>query len=163
MVVGIFTVAVLALSPLVATTVAHATDKAGLRAEHRQAETRYPVQAIVVDVSPGSHISTVETTPVQWRDASGTLRNANVPLRKGDHPGLHRRIWLDNAGNSISPPDSHVNTVADTAITSAVSMIGLWIALAVAYTGVEHRLDRRRFAEWDKEWLETAPRWTGRK
>jgi len=162
-IVGIFTIAVLALSPLVAAMVAHAADSAGRRAEHRQAATRHPVQAVVVGVSPGSHVGAVETMRVQWRDAGGTPRNANVPLRKGDRPGLHRRIWLDDAGRPISPPDSHAHTVADAVIMSAVSVIGLWIVLAVTYTGVERRLDRRRFAEWDKEWLETASRWTGRK
>ena len=161
-IVSVFVLAVLALTPIVAITVARVTDSAGLRAEHRQAATRHPVQAVVVAVHVGPNSGVDKKARVQWRDVSGRLRNANVQLLKGDHPGLHRRIWLNETGSPVSPPESHANTVANAVTTSIVSVIGLWTVLAVTYVGIEHHVNRRRFAEWDKEWLETAPRWTGR-
>ncbi|HZE34152.1 MAG TPA: hypothetical protein VE198_22300, partial [Actinoallomurus sp.] len=71
-------------------------------------------------------------------------------------------IWLDPANRPAPPPNPHLHTVVDTVAAAAASVVGLGLLLAVAYMLIERRLNRRRFAGWEQEWISIAPRWTGR-
>src|SRR3569833_301937 len=155
--------AMMTAGPLVATMVAGAAYHAGLRTERHQNSTRHPVAATVLSVPPGYYrFSTDQKTAVQWRDATGAPRSGTVPLRGGGEPGVHRTIWLDAAGRTISPPTTQVHTVIGAIATSATSVGALCLLLFMAYLVLEHRLDQRRSASWEKEWAVVSPRWTGR-
>jgi hypothetical protein len=149
--------------PLVAATAAHAAYDTALRTERRQAATRHPVEATVLSTTSNAfRFGADQKTAVQWREPTGLLRSGQVPLRGGDEPGLRRTIWIDQAGRTTSRPTPHTHTVIDAIATSATSVSALCLVLALTYLMLERRLDRRRSASWEKEWIGIAPRWTGR-
>lgn len=155
--------AMMTAGPLVATTVGHAAYDAGLRTERHQAATRHPVEATVLSAPSGDfRLGANQKTVVRWRDATGAPRSGAVPMRGGDEPGVHRTIWLDQAGRTTSQPNPHIHTVVDAIATSATSVSALCLLLAMTYLIFERRLDRRRSASWEQEWVSVAPRWTGR-
>jgi hypothetical protein len=158
-----FTAVTMTSGPLVAAVVAHAAYDAGLRAEHHQAATRHPVEATVLSVpSSAFRFSADKKTTVRWHDATGALRSGAVPIRGSDEPGFRRTIWLDQAGRTTSQPNSHTHTVVDAVATSVTSVSALCLLLGMTYLLLERRLDRRRSASWEQEWIRVAPRWTGR-
>jgi hypothetical protein len=158
-----FTAVTMTAGPLVGAVAAQAAYDAGLRTERHQAATRHPVEATVLSVpSNAFRFSADQKTTVRWRDATGALRSGLVPLRGGDDRGLRRTIWLDQAGRPASQPNSHTHTVVDAVVTSATSVSALCLLLGMSYLLLERRLDRRRSASWEQEWIRIAPRWTGR-
>src|SRR5690349_2793090 len=70
----------LILAPIAATTTAHVVGRAGVRAEHLQAQTHHRVEAVVLGgSSPTAGSGFSGTTRVMWRDVKGAERTAAVP------------------------------------------------------------------------------------
>jgi hypothetical protein len=148
---------------LIIAVVGPASYHSGLRTARLQAETRHPVPATVLSLPPApSWAYGQQKTHVQWRDANGIRRTGTVPLRRGDQPGLRRTIWVDGTGKAVSSPNSGSHIMANAVAMAAVALLGFDILLIAFYLLIEHRLDRRRFVVWEREWLAIAPRWTGR-
>jgi hypothetical protein len=153
----------LVAGPLAAATVADVTYGVGVRAERRQADTRDQIYATVLSTSSVvSRSGADQTTQVRWRDATGNLRFGVASRRSGDRAGARRKIWLDQAGRATTRPRTRTQTVAEAALASFGSLGALCLLLAAAYALIDHRLDHRRFAVWEREWTTIAPRWTGR-
>ncbi|WP_018601970.1 hypothetical protein [Mycobacterium sp. 155] len=92
----------------------------------------------------------VFVTPVQWRWA-GQRHVDTIQTTTKMKPGDREPIWVDAAGNrTVAPPTDH-----DAAVDAATLAISSW--LIVAGTGaavlavVHNRVERRRYAEWDRE------------
>ena len=127
---------------------------------------RHAVTAqLVSDAQIGGDRLTGQTrprAPVRWSDRQGvhvTVAQVGTWQRKGSTA----TVWLDARGNVTSPPDT-----PDRAATAGLT-VGLGAATGVAamvggaWKGVRVSLDRRRFAQWDREWELVEPRWTGRR
>lgn len=114
--------------------------------------TSHRVDAITTDGSAPSKMrhQDVFVTPVQWQFAGkqhiDTIRTA-VRLKPGDH----KPIWVDTAGNRTVAP----LTDRDAAIDAVSIAVASWLAIAGAGAAVlvvvHTRVNRRRYAGWDRE------------
>jgi hypothetical protein len=152
----------LVIVPFAATGTAHLVARGGLRAERVQARTRHQVDATVLDLSPAAPGTGPGTTHLRWQDAGGTPRTSVVPSGD-DRPGAHRRIWVDRAGHLTTRPRRHSQTVAASVVAALTVVVLLSLLHSIACTMVDRRLDRRRLAQWEREWSAVGPRWTGRR
>jgi hypothetical protein len=150
----------LVIAPFAATATAHVVARAGVRAEHLQAQTRHRVEATVLGASAGAGFSGI--TRIGWHDAAGIARTGAVPAGGDDRPGAHRTVWLDRTGHLTAHPRRHAQTVADTVMAALTVVVLLSLLHSIACAVLDRRLDRKRLALWEREWSSVAPRWTGR-
>jgi hypothetical protein len=151
------------IAPIAATTTAHMVARAGVRAEHLQAQTRHRVDAVVLDTpSTASGSGFGGTTRVLWHDTAGTAHVSVAPSSGLDRHGVHRAIWIDQKGHLTTHPRRHSQTIADTVMAALTVVVLLCLLHSVACTLIDRRLERRRLAQWEREWSAVAPRWTGR-
>jgi hypothetical protein len=130
-----------------------------------QLAERHPITARLVSDAPvGGDRPTGQTrprAPVQWSDHLGvhiTLASVEAWERKGSTA----TVWLDSRGNVVPapvPPDRAATAGTGVGLATAT---GVAVIMASAWKGVRMSLDRRRFAQWDREWELVEPRWTGR-
>jgi hypothetical protein len=153
----------LLIVPFAATGTAHLVARGGLRAERVQAKTRHRVDATVLgpaSAAPGADLG--GATRIMWHDG-GTVRTSAVPSGSVERPGAHRTVWVDRAGHLTTQPRRHSQTVAASVVAALTVVVLLSLLHSIACTMVDRRLDRRRLAQWEREWSTVAPRWTGRR
>jgi hypothetical protein len=164
LIVGITVLFILA-GAIVAAVTANLVDHAGLRAEFQQARTRHSVDATVLRTTRTGDVTQpglAQDTRIRWVDNAGTAHTGSVVPSDGDRVGGHREIWIDRSGELTARPRTHHQTVTDTILATLASLAVLGMLHAAAYSIVLRRIDRRRLAMWEREWVTTAPRWTGR-
>ncbi|MCC5478339.1 hypothetical protein LMU33_24995 [Streptomyces sp. JA03] len=98
---------------------------------------------------------------VRWSDRDGS-RTGTAPVRAWLHRGATATVWLDARGVIAVPPENR-----DFAVTAGVAM-GFATAfggVAAAYgarRGIYRSIDRRRLAQWNREWERVEPGWVTR-
>jgi len=147
---------------LTAFTAGHAYT-AGRQTEHTQRTQRHLVTATVT--SPGwlgadeSGRGVERVINVGWTE-HGLPRSTQVPELPGDRVGVQRKIWVDSAGHLTGRPRDHAQTITDTTLAAIFALSGIALPLIGLRALIRHRLDRRRYALWDADWVRTAPLWT---
>ncbi len=115
--------------------------------------TRHEVEATATRGSSVTRLPPYQSaflTPLEWQFAG----RAHTDIVSTPHPmkvGDQATIWVDTAGEPTGPPPS-----ADEAATDAVmAAFGLWVAVVgfgvAAWALLRRRLDRTRYADWDRE------------
>ncbi len=89
-------------------------------------------------------------TQIQWQ-FGGKVDNAELRTSDRMKAGEQQRIWIDAEGNrTVKPLDHH-----EAATEAVVGAFGLWFATvgvaAAIWTVLRIRLNRRRYADWDRE------------
>lgn len=119
--------------------------------------TRHEVAATVTDdsyVAPQPYEKPFLTS-IRWAAFDGTVRVDEVRTDRMK-AGEQVKIWIDADGNRTTKP----RTGQDAATEAVVSGFGLWFATvgvaAAAWTLLRLRLNRRRYADWDRELDELA-------
>lgn len=134
-----------------------------------QTASRHRVHAVLTRDAPMPNPSADGTAdearypvPVRWSGPGGG-RETIAPVPAGLKRGDPVDVWLDDRGRGTEPPaasaDVWLNAVAagsGAAAFAAVSVAGLRLA-------VRRTADRRRMAEWEREWSRTEPLWSGRR
>lgn len=121
------------------------------RAEHHQAAATLLGGASVAGIAAPSERRGRQAT-VRWNASGGTASIARGAVPTGSRAGDTVTIWFDPAGHAVPPPQ----TPAEVSIQAIGLGLALWsgvvavLAGAVAYT---HRLlQRRRYADWERQW-----------
>jgi hypothetical protein len=159
--------AVLAVAvPMAAWIAGSATYDHDSRLRHVQMAERHPVTArLLSDAQDGGDRTdgTLSShTSVRWSDARGT-HTAAAAVGAWQRRGDTATVWLDARGHVTTPPPT-----SDSAAVAGVEMgftaaAGAALIVGGAWKGVRVCLDRRRFAQWNREWELVEPRWTGRR
>jgi hypothetical protein len=97
--------------------------------------------------------------PARWT-AGGREHTGRVPAGPGDRPGQAVRVWVDGAGHPVSAPAGQSDLPLRIGLAVTGTELGLACVLVLAGWAGRWLLDRRRLAEWDRDWRVTAPRWT---
>ncbi|RJQ85496.1 hypothetical protein D5S19_14035 [Amycolatopsis panacis] len=91
-------------------------------------------------------------TEATWRAPDGSRRVGMVTAESGTHRGDQVPTWIDRSGQVVAPPLTGPGVLAD-AVCAGLS---LWVAscsvLALLCAAVVFGLNRRRWAEWQREW-----------
>ena len=89
-------------------------------------------------------------TPIQWQFA-GHVHTDEVRTPDRIKAGERQKIWIDAAGSRTVKPLTDQNAATEAAVTA----FGLWFAAVgvatAAWTVLRIRLDRMRYADWDRE------------
>ncbi|HVV29367.1 MAG TPA: hypothetical protein VHC41_00660 [Mycobacteriales bacterium] len=145
---GMVPVALTVGSVVHAQTVAEA---AAQRAARVPATATLLAEVPATESSPAARVQTAEAT---WRLPTGEQRTGRITADAGTPAGAQVPVWLDPAGNVVARPMSDGDALG-VAIGVAVC---LWVGAAVLLAllvGVAHLgLNRRRGAEWAREWTQ---------
>jgi hypothetical protein len=121
---------------------------------------RTPVTAVVLENAPvpGSGATRV-LADVRWTGADGTARTARTLVAPGTRAGTELTLWTDRDDRPTSAPPTPTEAAVESTLLGVLA--GLATAGTVCGTGavLRWRLDRRRLARWDREWLLIGPRW----
>ena len=154
--------------PVVAVVGSVAWQQASVIAEDQQ-HTRSSTTAQLLDDAPdiaiddqGIFVDQQQRATARWIAPDGSVQTGSVTTAAGGHTGDRIRIWVDRTGEVTGPP-VNPTTSAVLIITLATGVALAWGALlAAAQYGFRRRLDRRRMAGWDDEWVRIGPLWSGR-
>ncbi|WP_432845001.1 Rv1733c family protein [Amycolatopsis sp. CA-161197] len=162
-----FQAALLALCVLTALAAVPFAAAAGSRLYESQAAQsaeqlpdRYSVTATLLADGPelttsgrSGAVGSPKPTDATWELADGSRRVGRVDANEGTHRGDTFPIWVDRSGTPVDPP----LTPAAAVVNAAAGATGLWLAaclaLATLYGSVAFVLNRRRGAQWQREWL----------
>lgn len=140
----------------------------GLDKVHQQARDRVATTAVLTEAAPAmvftaSGVPVLGTTPVpaQWAAGDGTTHYGRVPAQAGSVAGTRVDIWTDRSGALTDAPLSSGGAVV-TGVLVTVSMMTFWaLLLAAVLKFFANYFDRRRSAEWDRDWERAAATWFG--
>lgn len=134
-------------------------------ASQQQSREWTSVSAVLTEDSParigidstGGGSGRVHAT-VRWKATDGTVRTGETAVASGLRAGDHTTAWLDRRGSLLRDPTTPVDSLAQSVAvgTVAASTTGL-LLLGADKVGVV-LLNRRRYAQWEKEWGETDAR-----
>ncbi|MFF3517623.1 hypothetical protein [Streptomyces sp. NPDC002573] len=131
-----------------------------------QLAERHAVTAqLMSDAQVGGDGFTDQARPrarVQWEDRQG-LHVTVAPVGTWQRKGSTATVWLDTRGNIAAAPVTRDRAATAGVCAGLATAAGLAALAGVAWKGVRVSLDRRRFAQWDREWELVEPRWTGRR
>jgi hypothetical protein len=107
------------------------------------------------------------TAQATWRlsdgaERSGVLTSGSAPALYGKPSGASVLVWLDRAGNPVTPPSGPADTAVNATMAGLAVAVGGCAVLAVYYWACKRGLDRFRLASWRDAWSVTGPRWTSR-
>ncbi|MEE6164799.1 MULTISPECIES: Rv1733c family protein [unclassified Mycolicibacterium] len=115
--------------------------------------TTHRVDAVAMDAgSPPSRMRYQDAfaTPVQWQFAGKQhIDTVRTPVRL--KPGDHKSVWVDGAGNRTVAPPTDRDAAIDAASIAVVSWLAVAGAGAAVLVVVHSRVNRRRYAGWDRE------------
>jgi len=88
---------------------------------------------------------------------AGVRGNRLVGANSGALAGMVIPIWMDGAGRPVDPPVSSGAAIAMGVRISIGTWHGAGVLLLILLKAGGTALDRRRRAEWDREWQRVAP------
>lgn len=133
-----------------------------------QRADRQPAKAVLLaptspdTASEGGSAPDTEGVAARW-DTGGAERTGTIQARSGLPAGASVDIWLDRAGNPVSPPQSEITVIGLAVGLGALVWAAVNAALVIVYSAVRFALDTRRWAGWAREWdaLDWKPRSKG--
>ncbi|GGX12672.1 MULTISPECIES: hypothetical protein [Streptomyces] len=135
-------------------------------AAHRQSADWQPVSAVVtkepaarVNVDSGTGTGSRVQTTVRWTAADHSVRTGETVVATGVHVGDHTTVWLDRSGKLVRDPGTPTDSLAESVVAGTVVASGTGLLLYGAEKAGVRLLNRRRYAQWEKEWAELDTRW----
>lgn len=129
----------------------------------QQRADRVPVSAVLLDDIPRPATSGMggDFAParVRWTNSDGSTHSGKTLVSTGKTAGSTVRIWIDGNGKLSPQPTPPTEAAAEAALfggSAALALSGLVFGIGSAG---RWWLDRRRIAQWDKEWTLVGPKW----
>ncbi|MFI1198384.1 hypothetical protein ACH4VR_02750 [Streptomyces sp. NPDC020883] len=135
-------------------------------AAHRQSAEWRPVSAVVVKdpaarvtVDSGNGTGSRVHTIVRWTAADHSAQTGETTVPPGVHVGDHTTVWLDQDGKLVRDPSTPTDSLAESVVAGTVVASGTGLLLYGAEKAGVRLLNRRRYAQWEKEWADLDTRW----
>lgn len=145
-----------------------AHDDARAVATQQRAE-RHRVRAEVVDRTPDS-LPAVQggrersyRAAVRWTDAGGSAHTAMARVPAGTRQGDKVDVWFDARGRGVPAPPDETAVWQHTLTMGACGAAAAAAVILLGHTLVRGAAQRRRLAEWERDWALTEPQWTRRR
>lgn len=156
--IGVAAVAVLVLVP---PAVGVATAAAAERSELDQARGLHRVTAHLVEDAPAalSRFSGAATgnqvqAAVRWTMSGGALKSGTALVKAGSKSGASTAVWLDDAGRVQPTPPTPAQAREQGAAVGSATGAGVFVLALGGWWTARVKLDRRRWAQWDRDWAE---------
>ncbi|TJZ59379.1 hypothetical protein FCH28_02125 [Streptomyces piniterrae] len=133
-------------------------------AHERQFQDRHSVSAVLTEDPParvsvdstGGSAARVHAT-VRWTAADGTARTGETAVAPHLKAGDRTTAWLNGHGvllrDPVSPSEARVESIA----IGTVAASGTCLLLLIGERAGTALLNRRRAAQWEREWAEIDP------
>ncbi|MEV7793463.1 hypothetical protein [Streptomyces sp. NPDC087512] len=100
---------------------------------------------------------------VRWTPPGGGARTTSALVPAGTRTGQVIDMWLDDRGRSVPPPAGDTAIWQNTVTVGACTSLGAACTVLAAHCAVRRTAQRRRMAEWERDWERTEPQWTHRR
>ncbi|WKX69008.1 hypothetical protein [Streptomyces sp. XD-27] len=152
--------------PVLAFAAGSAAYTSELHTARSQAAERHQVTARLTGDAGGAVVSRagedMQKAPVRWTEKNGAVRTGVAEVPPGAEKGETVRVWVDRAGKVTDAPLPASSATATGwtagAMTAAAGVTAVWGTRAA----VRWAFDRRRYAQWEKEWDVLEPVWSRR-
>lgn len=136
--------------------------ESSMRTVHAQAVERHGVTArLTSDVLGDSRVSK-RPAPIRWTERNGIARTGTALVEPGTPKGAIVRVWVDRDGTITSPPMNAAEAQANGWFVAGMAALGVALGAHAAQAAMRLALDRRRYAQWEVEWILVEPLWSGR-
>ena len=98
----------------------------------------------------------------RWVARDGSERTGAVATAAGGRAGDRVRIWVDRSGAVTEPPSSPLTAIALVVVATGGALLAWGVVLFIAWRTFRWRLNLSRMTNWDREWEQFEPRWSGR-
>ncbi len=71
-------------------------------------------------------------------------------------------VWFDTRGRSVPPPPDESAVWQHTLTMGACAAGGAVAVVLLGHAAVRNAANRRRMAEWERDWALTEPQWSHR-
>ncbi|MFF7047259.1 hypothetical protein ACFY94_02655 [Streptomyces griseorubiginosus] len=129
----------------------------------RERAERHSVAAVLLTDVPQTPSAARGTdralAKVSWTAEDGVTRTGQTMVGTGLHSGSTVTVWLDARGALTTEPTGPTEAAAESALfgfAAAAALSGLAFGAGAL---LRWELDRRRLAQWAKEWDLVGPRW----
>lgn len=99
---------------------------------------------------------------VRWVAADGSTHTGTTRVEPGVAVGTRVTAWTDHTGRLVLEPASPTEAWLETVLFSAAAALGAGAVVLAGERLARGRLDRRRLAEWDRQWAQVGPQWRKR-
>jgi hypothetical protein len=154
----------LVVAPLLCVLTGRLADAAGLR-EQRAEQAWRPVQA-VLEQSAAQGLAGQDAAwgaawvQARWHAPDGRPRSGPIAVGLAAKANQKVTIWVTESGQVTHPPLSHgevLDGIANAAMATAAGVAALFAIMAGV---IRTAINRRRMAEWTRDWDVVGPRWT---
>lgn len=152
-------------APVLAIVAAHLTDAAGMRELRAQSTLRRVFATVVNNAPRGRPVGLAATgnpslVEARWRAPDGGLRTGLLDLAQDAPDGTRVPIWVTKSGQPADPPLSRTELIERVALAAAGAVLGMAAVMLTASRAARLAADRRRMADWARDWAATSPRWS---
>jgi len=99
---------------------------------------------------------------VSWTTPAGQTATGEATVPANAQPGSTVAVWLNDSGTLAPGPRSAAGLQSDAIAVGIGTATGVSLTV-IAVLGVRRvALDHRAAADWDREWAEVEPTWSGR-
>ncbi|WP_030265601.1 Rv1733c family protein [Streptomyces violens] len=161
------TLAVLAGVPLAMLLVGNAVDHSLQQAAKDHTRANHRTTAVLLHpaphhLEPGSDEEKATRYPVEVRftDTNGRTRTGETKVRPGLPAKSTVQLWINGNGELTDPPMAAGEIRSRAMGWAGLAGAGVALTGVAAYATVNRVLNRRRLADWERAWADTAPRWS---
>ncbi|RXS87211.1 hypothetical protein EST92_03970 [Streptomyces sp. TM32] len=133
-------------------------------APQQQTRQWHSVSAVVTKDSPtriggdpSGSVGAKPHTTVRWTASDGTLRTGETTVAPGAKAGDRTTAWLDRHGSVVRNPVTPQDAVAESIAIGTVAASSTGLLFLGAERAGAGLLNRRRYAQWEKEWAQADP------
>jgi hypothetical protein len=132
-------------------------------ARTQQREERHLTEAVLVEVAvPVAKGSTRTRAVARWTAPDGTPHSGPVPVRSHMERGARVSVWTGKDEAMTSAPLSPATARFDASVAGAAVTASLGFVSLAVHRLIRTQFERRRSAQWGREWARAAPRWNRR-
>ncbi|MEU1571255.1 hypothetical protein ABZ519_08810 [Streptomyces collinus] len=147
--------AVLFAAPAAGLTAATAAERSALAESrglrHVTAELVEDAPAATAARFSGTTGDELVRTTVRWM-ADGSTRTGTAMVAADSKAGSQATVWLDESGRTRPAPPSTAQAGAQGVVTGTSAAVGAVLLVLGLRWAARVRLDRRRWAQWERNW-----------
>lgn len=136
--------------------------ESSMRTVQTQSAQRQEVTARLAAGVKGNAEDAKQQAPVRWTDGNGAVRTGSVLVEPGTRKGATVQVWVDRDGVLTGPPMSTLNAKTTGWFVGGMAAACVTAGFFATRAGMRHVLDRRRYAQWEAEWVLVEPLWSAR-
>lgn len=155
--------AAIAVAPFAAQLAGEAGHAAARRAQHSELASSREVKAVLLksaaDGTAGYALQPAYPAQARWTLPDGRTRTGEVAVPAGARRGATVRVWVNAAGQLVSPPLGPAQIAGQADLASIGTVTGIALLYLCEAVIIREVLNRRRLAAWDADWAVTEPAW----